>query len=50
MNYQDKIYDILIEKCLDCKDDALAAAKKAPKDKQQIAYNKARREAENRRR
>lgn len=47
MNWQDRI---LNEMCQSCKDDGSAAAKaeKNP-NKKQVAYNKARREAENKR-
>ena len=46
MNWKERL---LNEMCQTCKDDGAAAAKKAPKNKKQIAYNKARRAAENKR-
>ena len=49
MKAYDRIYSVLIEMCQKCKDEGTSAAKKAPEGKKQVAYNKARREAENRR-
>ena len=40
---------LYLEMCQNCKDDGTAAAKKAPEGQKQVAYNKARRGAENKR-
>ena len=44
-----RIGKLYLEMCQNCKDDGSAAAKKAPEGRKQVAYNKARRESENKR-
>ena len=44
-----RIGRLYLEMCQNCKDDGTAAAKEAPEGQKQVAYNKARRGAENKR-